>query len=113
METEDNKAVCESCMDKISKRAPAAPMQVYQAGLKTRDTKLPLQPVTAPATVGGKNTCPRCGKSAYPSEQVQGPVATVWHKNCLRCQVCRKQLDSNAKTTDEGVPYCVGCKEKI
>jgi hypothetical protein len=84
METDEGLAVCEGCLEKqdlekIPLDMRGAKTTVY-AGLQTRDKKLPHTPNDNPATVGGRNICPRCKKEAYMSEQVSGPIATVWHK---------------------------------
>jgi hypothetical protein len=116
METPEGLAVCDKCFDKTPKPVAKATPTVVYAGLRTetRDTKVPLVPITNPAVVGGKNTCPRCHKEAYTFEQVPGPLATVYHKKCLTCAGtgCKKALDSFAKM-DGGLPYCVGCNDKI
>lgn len=63
--------------------------------------------------LGGSKTCPRCKSSISIMDGTQGPLASQWHKKCLSCTVCHKQLDSAAKmktgTQGESLVYCRTC----
>ncbi|KAI8975529.1 hypothetical protein BDF20DRAFT_879200 [Mycotypha africana] len=64
--------------------------------------------------VGGSKICPRCQQAISFMEDTPGPLATRWHKKCLRCFTCSKQLDSGAKMRQgvnpgESVVYCRNC----
>ena len=38
---------------------------------------------------------------------------TTWHKRCLVCTSCHKQLDSMAVLRDTNKPYCGSCARKL
>ncbi|CAO3646651.1 unnamed protein product [Mucor hiemalis] len=63
--------------------------------------------------LGGSKTCPRCKSSISVMEDTPGPLATRWHKKCLSCTHCHKQLDSAAKMKEgsegESLVYCRAC----
>ncbi|KAI9310537.1 hypothetical protein BX666DRAFT_2006865 [Dichotomocladium elegans] len=61
--------------------------------------------------LGGSTYCPRCRKSVPITDDVPGPNATRWHKKCLRCIGCNKQMDSGAKAIgDDNRGYYVQCR---
>jgi hypothetical protein len=45
--------------------------------------------------------------------QTMGPMNTTWHKRCLVCLGCRKQLDSMAVVRDGNKAYCGSCSRKM
>lgn len=53
--------------------------------------------------------CPRCNDRVYAAEQVLGPMAKPYHKQCLKCVVCNKLLDSVSLLEHEGEPFCNNC----
>lgn len=123
LEAKNGRAICEACYSNGQTNKPTSipgiGKPIYKAGLKQSgagaDTKLGMAPLggtlsSGVATVGGKNVCPLCKKQAYPQEQVPGPQATVWHRACLRCTGCKKQLDSNGHVKN-GRPYCIACEK--
>ncbi|KAL0081319.1 hypothetical protein F4703DRAFT_1866219 [Phycomyces blakesleeanus] len=63
--------------------------------------------------LGGSRMCPRCRQSIAIMDDSPGPRATRWHKKCLRCAGCRKQMDSGAKVTEgpdgEWLVHCRNC----
>ncbi|KAI8350118.1 hypothetical protein BD560DRAFT_337677 [Blakeslea trispora] len=63
--------------------------------------------------LGGVRTCARCNESMPFSDTQPGPNASRWHKKCLRCAGCRKQMDSDAHMTiNEETGLClVHCRE--
>ncbi|KAG0035484.1 hypothetical protein BGZ82_005258 [Podila clonocystis] len=61
---------------------------------------------------GGVTTCPRCQQAVGVMDQVPGPKNEKWHKKCLNCKDCKKNLDSSAMTRGEGEAYCRGCFNK-
>ena len=73
-------------------------------------------PVTAKrgSVFGGANpTCPRCSKSVYFAEMIQGPGGSKYHKLCFRCSDCDKSLDSmNSCVTTENILLCKTCYSK-
>ncbi|KAI8072123.1 hypothetical protein BDF21DRAFT_465502 [Thamnidium elegans] len=73
--------------------------------LKSRKKVLPQ--------LGGVRTCARCNQSMPVSDIQPGPGASRWHKKCLRCTRCKKQMDSDAHmTTNEDTGLClVHCRE--
>ncbi|KAI8080104.1 uncharacterized protein B0P05DRAFT_539996 [Gilbertella persicaria] len=63
--------------------------------------------------LGGARTCARCNESMPFSDTQPGPNASRWHKKCLRCAGCKKQMDSDAHmTVNEDTGLClVHCRE--
>ncbi|XP_064114114.1 muscle LIM protein Mlp84B-like isoform X3 [Macrobrachium nipponense] len=52
--------------------------------------------------------CPKCGKSVYHAEaRVVGDVS--FHKECYKCSMCNKMLDSTNSNMHENVLYCKTC----
>ncbi|EFX75801.1 hypothetical protein DAPPUDRAFT_306649 [Daphnia pulex] len=46
--------------------------------------------------------CPKCSKSVYAAEErVAGGMK--WHKQCFKCGLCNKMLDSTNANTHENV----------
>ncbi|XP_055331892.1 muscle LIM protein 1-like [Paramacrobiotus metropolitanus] len=52
--------------------------------------------------------CPRCGKSVYSAEE-RVAAGTKWHKQCFKCDMCNKLLDSVSVAEHEGRLYCKIC----
>eukprot|EP00727_Mastigamoeba_balamuthi_P012789 m51a1_g8132 putative regulator of chromosome rcc1 (748) ;mRNA; r:216084-220384 len=54
------------------------------------------------------NKCAACGKSAYEQERmvVDG---VVYHKTCLKCEICKKTLGTGNYTALSGHYYCKPC----
>ncbi|SAM09754.1 hypothetical protein [Absidia glauca] len=50
---------------------------------------------------GGSKICPGCYASIAVMEETPGPRASRWHKKCLKCTGCKKQMDSGAKVVVE------------
>ncbi|XP_037785295.1 uncharacterized protein LOC119581065 isoform X5 [Penaeus monodon] len=52
--------------------------------------------------------CPKCGKSVYHAEaRVVGDIS--FHKECYKCSMCNKMLDSTNSNCHENVLYCKTC----
>lgn len=52
--------------------------------------------------------CPKCGKSVYHAEaRVVGDIS--FHKECYKCSMCNKMLDSTNCNLHENVLYCKTC----
>ncbi|EPB87369.1 hypothetical protein HMPREF1544_05795 [Mucor circinelloides 1006PhL] len=67
--------------------------------------------------LGGVRTCARCNESMPFSDTQPGPNASRWHKKCLRCTDCKKQMDSDAhmtvnKETGLCLVYCRDCLDE-
>jgi uncharacterized CHY-type Zn-finger protein len=63
--------------------------------------------------LGGTNRCYKCNEPLYMFEEVPGPRATKWHRRCLVCKLCKKELDSMALMRDDtDGPYCRLCFTK-
>ncbi|KAK4520858.1 uncharacterized protein ATC70_006739 [Mucor velutinosus] len=67
--------------------------------------------------LGGVRTCARCNESMPFSDTQPGPNASRWHKKCLRCTGCKKQMDSDAhmtvnKETGLCLVYCRDCLDE-
>ncbi|CAO3613354.1 unnamed protein product [Cunninghamella blakesleeana] len=58
---------------------------------------------------GGAPNCKRCDKAVYMAEKVVGPGGAIYHKSCLTCKECNKQLDSTTITERNGEAYCRTC----
>lgn len=62
-----------------------------------------------PPTFGGAPRCPRCNDRVYAAEQVIGPASKFYHRQCLKCVVCNKLLDSVRLLEHDGEPFCNNC----
>ncbi|TPX35985.1 hypothetical protein SmJEL517_g01835 [Synchytrium microbalum] len=62
---------------------------------------------------GGGAICPRCSKTVYANESVNGPSGGSWHKACMTCKECNKRLDSMNLTEKDGEAYCKTCYGKL
>ncbi|KAI9493657.1 hypothetical protein BDB00DRAFT_822017 [Zychaea mexicana] len=66
--------------------------------------------------LGGSKTCPRCHTSIAIMDDTLGPKATRWHKKCLRCAGCSKQMDSGARMSEDAdgkwLVHCRACMDK-
>lgn len=108
-----NKLYCDHCKPKkglkitinqdLPKRNPTVttPSDIF----KSRKKVLPR--------LGGVRTCARCNESMPFSDTQPGPNASRWHKKCLRCADCNKQMDSAAHMTmnKESGLYLVHCRD--
>ncbi|KAF6200963.1 hypothetical protein GE061_005410 [Apolygus lucorum] len=54
---------------------------------------------------GTNPSCKACSKTVFAMEQIKAERA-VWHKNCFRCQTCKKQLTVDIYSSHEGELYC-------
>jgi hypothetical protein len=81
----------------VSRVAPPALTSFFS----TRSSPLPK--------FGGTTNCPRCHEAVGVMDQVPGPKNEKWHKKCLNCVGCKKNLDSSALTRGEGEAFCRGC----
>ncbi|KAJ3225265.1 LIM and senescent cell antigen-like-containing domain protein 2 [Clydaea vesicula] len=92
MENKDGMPLCCRCKTTLEEKSKIneAAKPVYRAGLKPLDPKtkddLSGSANCITTAIGGKSVCPLCNKTCYPAEQVPGPLATVWHRTCLRCK---------------------------
>ncbi|KAF9362795.1 Cysteine-rich protein 2-binding protein [Mortierella sp. NVP85] len=84
----------------VSRVAPPALTSFFS----TRSSPLPK--------FGGTTNCPRCHEAVGVMDQVPGPKNEKWHKKCLNCVGCKKNLDSSALTRGEGEAFCRGCYNK-
>lgn len=62
-----------------------------------------------PPTFGAAPKCPRCNDRVYAAEQVIGPMSKMYHRQCLKCIVCNRRLDSVSLLEHDGQPYCNNC----
>ncbi|KAF8515719.1 hypothetical protein BU17DRAFT_51516 [Hysterangium stoloniferum] len=53
--------------------------------------------------------CPTCTRSVYAAEQVMGPGRKMYHKLCLKCTLCSRQLESHSLKEHDLEPYCSSC----
>ncbi|KAI9288070.1 hypothetical protein BC943DRAFT_182953 [Umbelopsis sp. AD052] len=59
---------------------------------------------------GGSKTCPACHQTINLLEEKNGPMASKWHKKCLKCEACSKALDSSAIMKDNGQFTSLVCR---
>ncbi|XP_074660026.1 muscle LIM protein 1-like [Tubulanus polymorphus] len=52
--------------------------------------------------------CPGCNKAVYAAEE-RLAAGKKWHKQCLKCGMCNKYLDSTTTSEHEGKVYCRQC----
>lgn len=58
---------------------------------------------------GAAPRCPRCADRVYAAEKVLGPASTAYHRQCLRCIVCDRRLDSVSLLEHDAQPFCSAC----
>jgi len=56
--------------------------------------------------------CPKCGDRVYFAEEVRCQ-GEVWHSGCIRCENCKKQLDTSSFRDGHGNVYCSICYRKF
>lgn len=122
--------MCESCGDKFQRRqgslksrtgdgdeyksklvnsaAAAATASVHGMPVDSAASRIVGGSKEALAPFANKDSCPGCKKQAFPFDKIPGPLSTWWHKKCLSCNKCKKQLDSMAKMRAE-TPFCSNC----
>ncbi|ORX44587.1 hypothetical protein DM01DRAFT_1411261 [Hesseltinella vesiculosa] len=61
--------------------------------------------------LGGSKICPGCSQSIAVMDITSGPKGSRWHKKCLRCTGCKKQMDSGAKVIENGQSWVVRCSD--
>lgn len=61
-------------------------------------------PFKAPETI----KCPRCSKSVYAAE-ARAVGELQFHKECFKCSMCNKMLDSTNINCHERVLFCKTC----
>merc|ERR1712137_157950 len=68
---------------------------------KEKKSKMPFVPVEIPK-------CPKCAKSVYAAEErvAAGPK---FHKQCFKCNLCNKMLDSTNANEHQGELFCRVC----
>ncbi|SAM06181.1 hypothetical protein [Absidia glauca] len=92
-------AHCEPCTQVIIKTGRDTSSQIWMQ----RTRVLPK--------LGGSKICPGCNKSIAVMEDTPGPRASRWHKKCLKCTGCKKQMDSGAKVIDDDAKWLVRCSD--
>lgn len=105
-------AYCESCTQNRTSRiqtAPVSPIKDIDA-----TSKIFAKRTKALPQLGGTKICPRCSKSVGFLEETPGPRASRWHKKCLTCGGCKKQMDSSATVLEgdcsQWIPFCRACR---
>ncbi|KAJ1646811.1 Cysteine and glycine-rich protein 3 [Coemansia erecta] len=61
---------------------------------------------------GGAPKCPRCSKSVYAAEGVNGPEGQ-WHRKCFKCLECSRSLDMSTMAEHEKEVYCRSCHKRL
>lgn len=61
--------------------------------------------------LGGSKICPGCNLSISVMDDTPGPKASRWHKKCLKCTGCKKQMDSGAKVIELDNKWLVKCSD--
>ncbi|CAH1247204.1 CRIP1 [Branchiostoma lanceolatum] len=51
------------------------------------------------------DVCPSCTKVVYFAERKYS-LGKSWHKLCLKCTKCKRQLNPGGHAEHEGKPYC-------
>ncbi|KAI8084338.1 uncharacterized protein B0P05DRAFT_535139 [Gilbertella persicaria] len=102
----NQKPYCESCHTAFI-ASNQTPIRTTSTNLRQQQSQRVLP------KLGGSKTCPRCRKSISIMDDAPGPFASRWHKKCLCCAKCLKQLDSDAKMRQglqgESLVYCRNC----
>lgn len=104
-------AYCKKCTeakfsDESSATMKVVPLPVSLAqGISSDDVK-PSSLFTSRARplpqFGGSRKCPACNLVVSILDEKNGPMASKWHKKCLKCEGCSKSLDSGAMMKDNG-----------
>ncbi|KAI9009302.1 hypothetical protein CLU79DRAFT_775055 [Phycomyces nitens] len=108
-------AHCEACsrMDNLSvqkePQPPANPITNNTTVIPQESTRHSRNTLK----LGGAKVCPHCRQSIAIMDEAPGPRATRWHRRCLQCQGCHKQMDSGANVVEgrsgEWAVWCRGC----
>jgi len=65
------------------------------------------------AEKGDPNACPKCDGKVFEAEKMVTAAGKMYHKNCFRCTVCARQLDSLTNNDGpDGNLYCKMCYTK-
>jgi len=68
----------------------------------------PKEPTKMPFKAPEQIKCPKCDKSVYAAESRKvGELS--FHKECFKCSMCNKALDSTNLNCHERVLYCKVC----
>merc|ERR1711946_55980 len=68
---------------------------------KKKKSKMPFVPVEIPK-------CPKCAKSVYAAEE-RVAAGLKFHKQCFKCNLCNKMLDSTNANEHQGELFCRVC----
>lgn len=79
--------------------------------LQTAQIAPKLNNGTSKPKYGSVDGCPRCGRQVYFAEEKRA-LGKKWHKICLSCYQCKKQLDSTTCNDHDGEIYCKSCYGK-
>ena len=67
--------------------------------------------VSMSRAVGGTPKCPRCNQPVYFNEKKE-VLGKSYHKRCVTCKDCNKNLDTHNLNDHEGELYCTLCHKK-
>ncbi|KAI8906703.1 hypothetical protein EDD86DRAFT_209577 [Gorgonomyces haynaldii] len=113
----EDKIMCAGCLESLMrdqarqearKREPGFTINPKTGQKETRTQEFGQQLSEKLKELKFENKCPRCTKTVYPADQVPGPFAMSWHRQCLKCVKCNKSLDSNCKVVEQD-PMCSDC----
>ena len=57
--------------------------------------------------------CPYCEKRVYPTEKALDSKETVYHKLCLRCEVCKKSLAGKEPVDDDNQKHILPAQYRV
>eukprot|EP00123_Amoebidium_parasiticum_P001047 comp12034_c0_seq1/m.6730 comp12034_c0_seq1/g.6730 ORF comp12034_c0_seq1/g.6730 comp12034_c0_seq1/m.6730 type:complete len:567 (-) comp12034_c0_seq1:70-1770(-) len=118
---EGDKAYCSKCIVSIINPGPTSIGGLSRGGM----TVNPITGTQEARTYGGARVqgavrmapdqstrCMRCQKTVYPAEKVSGPEGHPWHRGCLRCADCGRQLELGKVAAHGTEAYCSNCHGK-
>ncbi|KAI8072697.1 hypothetical protein BC940DRAFT_291368 [Gongronella butleri] len=109
-------AYCEPCTrallsSDVGKDSDSGTPWMEQDDVRTTASHIWKHRTKALPKLGGSKICPGCKASIAVMDDVPGPKASRWHKKCLRCIGCKKQMDSGAKVAEKNERWIVRCSD--
>ncbi|GAA5908942.1 uncharacterized protein JCM6883_002560 [Sporobolomyces salmoneus] len=89
---------------KHSTPAPPSPASLPPRSLFSTRTR-------PPSNLGGLLICTGCSVRATEKEMVPGPGGRRWHRKCLVCGTCKRELDSEVRGGETGILRCEACRK--
>ncbi|GAA5962958.1 hypothetical protein JCM3765_006729 [Sporobolomyces pararoseus] len=96
-------------------RLPSLPSFPPQLATETPSTLPPRSLFSTrqrpPSNLGGLLICAGCSVRATEKETVLGPGGRRYHRKCLVCGGCKRELDSEVRGGETGILRCEACRK--